>query len=81
MKERLHRFDQRLRLLVAVDNHQKRLFRGLVHQRQVQCFRGRDQSGNGEQPRFAASEPAQQILKFRLPARGLKEIADCWMSH
>src|SRR5271170_5145427 len=81
MEEGLHRFDQRLRLLVAVDNHQQRLLRCLVQQCQVEGLRGRNQSGNRERSLFPAREPAQQILKRRLAARGLKQIPDCWMRH
>ena len=81
IEKRLGEFEQSFRALIAVGDHQQRALGELPQQHQVERFGGGRQPGERELGILVAERLGEDLLKRRVAAEGLKEVADCGMGH
>ena len=81
VEEGLGEFEQSLRALIAVGDHQQGALGELPQQHQIERLGGRRQPGEREFGIFVAKRLGEDLLKRRVAAEGLKEVADCRMGH
>ena len=77
----LGKFEQSFGALIAVGDHQQRALGDLPQQHQVQRLGGGRQSGERQLGILVAERLGEDLLKRRVAAEGLKEVADGGMGH
>ena len=80
MKERLHGFAQRFRLLIAGGDHNKRPLGQLPQQHRVKRLCRGGETGKGRQ-RLLQGRTLQQFLKCWMAGESRKQVANCRMNQ